>query len=148
MYSDFRDTRVTAGYQKCVYKGARSNCAVYIKKQDTLAFLDFCKITEYVSPVSSRFYTVSKTAQNTYGPESIKPITCKPILLIQEEDEETWKAIIPANQYFKCAQIGDGNYITYVVNKENFDKIFVFHFFIFTERSALMIHEYLGIQLN
>ena len=95
-----------------------------------------------------RYQNTYGPAQNTYGPESIKPITCKPILLIQEEDEETWKAIIRANQYFKCAQIGDGNYITYVVNKENFDKIFVFHFFIFTERSALMIHEYLGIQLN
>ena len=107
--------KITAGYQKCDYNAARCNCAVHVKKGDKLAFIDFCKIKEYKSPVN-RFYSVSKTPQNTYGPEAIKPINCKPILPIQEDDEHAWKSIAPANEYFKCAQIGDGTFVTYVVN--------------------------------
>ena len=87
---------------------------MHVKKGDTLAFLDFCRITQYVSPIN-RFYTISKTAQNTYGPESIKPLSCQPILSVYEDDATVWNNIVPSNQYFKCAKIGDGTYVTYVV---------------------------------
>ena len=42
-------------------------------------------------------------------------------------DENEWAKILPANKYFKCAQIGDDYYATYVVNYY-FRSLFFFKF--------------------
>ncbi len=35
--------------------------------------------------------------------------------MIHENDEDVWKTIAPVNEYFKCAQIANGTFVTYVV---------------------------------
>jgi hypothetical protein len=116
MYDDFKETRVTTSYERC-FQNATCNCAVYVKKRRSLAFMDFCSRSSNKSP-TSEFYTVSAgKVSHEITEKDIRPMPkCEIILQGQEDDESVWKRIRPVEQFFKCARVqGKNNFETYIV---------------------------------
>lgn len=116
MYDDFKDTRVTASFQKCG-NGGSCNCAVYLKKERSLVFMDFCNAKNNLSP-TSKFYGVS-VEKNAIGLDAIRTLdlnSCDIILAHQENNEQVWNKIKPYLGHFKCARLqGFNNFGTVVV---------------------------------
>ena len=90
MYDDFRGTRITAGFQKC---GTGScNCAIYLKKDTKLIFVDFCNVVSNLSP-TSKLYGVS-VERNQIGPKAIREVPLCPVISsLHENHEATWNSI-------------------------------------------------------
>ncbi|RNA13528.1 von Willebrand factor D and EGF domain-containing [Brachionus plicatilis] len=109
MYDDFKNTRVTSGFQKCGWGSC--NCAVYVQKNRKLMFVDFCNVQSNTSP-TSKIYGVS-VEQNHIGPKAIREIPqCPVISPLYENSKTTWESIPTILGSFKCARLQGSNYYT------------------------------------
>ncbi|CAF0998310.1 unnamed protein product [Brachionus calyciflorus] len=120
MYDDFKDTRVTASYQKC-NSVATCNCGVYLKKKSKVLFLDFCNDQK---PITQSMQLYVAYAQN--GRSVVKQVPpCVVISPTNENNPTTWNSINTFMEDFKCAKIQGGSYYdTYVLrtNEKNFEE--------------------------
>ncbi|RNA29536.1 von Willebrand factor D and EGF domain-containing [Brachionus plicatilis] len=110
LYDDFKNTRVTSGFQKCNFGSC--NCAVYVQKNRKLIFVDFCNVQSYSSP-TSKVYGVS-VEKDFIGPKAIREVPpCPFISSLDESNKQTWDSIPTILESFKCARLQGSNYYTY-----------------------------------
>lgn len=107
---------MTAGYHSC--GGATCNCAVYLKKGRKIIFVDFCGVTNDLSP-TSQLYGVH-LEKNATGLNAIKKVPpCKIISPRDENDERVWKNVPTFLDDFKCVLLqGSNHYDQYVVYRK------------------------------
>lgn len=109
MYDDFKNTRVTSGFEKC--NEGSCNCAVYVQKNTKLIFVDFCNVKSNASP-TSKIFGVS-VEQNFIGPKAIREVPqCPVISSLHENNKQTWDLIPTFLGSFKCARLQGGSYYT------------------------------------
>lgn len=117
LYDDFKDIRVTVGFQKCDANSTSScNCAVYLKSARKLVFMDFCDSSTTDLTPTSAFYGISVDS-NSIGLRAIHLMPkCQIILPHLENNESTWENIPSFLGTFKCARVqGSNNYETLIV---------------------------------
>ncbi|RNA13009.1 hypothetical protein BpHYR1_043789 [Brachionus plicatilis] len=110
MYDDFKNTRVTSGFQQCSY--GPCTCAVYLQKNRKLMFVDFCNVQSNNSP-TSKIYGVS-VERSFIGFKAIRKLSpCPFISSLHENNTKTWDSIPTILESFKCARLQGSNYYTY-----------------------------------
>jgi hypothetical protein len=114
LFDNFKDTRVTVGYEKSGHNSTR-NCALYVKKARKILFVDFCQPASDLFE-ASKFYGVW-VQKNRVGIDSIRdPPNCPIIKVDQEDSESTWNNIDRYIGNFRCARLQGANYYdTYII---------------------------------
>ncbi|CAF0799749.1 unnamed protein product [Brachionus calyciflorus] len=102
MYDDFKGNRITTSFEPC-QNGSR-NCAIYIKKDRKLVFVDFCNVENESSP-TSELYGVSLD-KDSLGLKSIKNSIDIPWINPSNiKDSQAWNNFDTFLGNFKIARI-------------------------------------------
>lgn len=91
---------------------------MYLKKGRKLIFVDFCNVTNVISP-TSQLYGVdfSYVDENDFGQKAIQKLDFCPIIPVEDEDKQaTWDMIDDTFlDAFKCVRLQGSNYYDWFV---------------------------------
>ena len=97
---------------------ATCNCAMYLKKERSVVFIDFCDVmsTERLLPVNNFYHSRIETNKKGLNAIDIFTNECHLLQPANENSETEWAKIPIFRRNFKCARlIGKNNYETFIV---------------------------------